>query len=447
MDGAAQIVVPATVSLLCICIVFVPMFCLRGVAGFLFGRWREAVVFAMIGSYHPVAHAGADHGDLSAQAACHVGATPSAAKTAQSAGRFQRGFEHRFETLRGGYRRLLRLALAPPHVRSASLPSCASFALFPFLGRTSSRRSMPVQIKLHVRAPTGTRIEETPPCSTASSSAIRQIIPPTSWTRSSTTSACRSAASTSPTAIAARSASRTRDILISLKRGPADTDGRFVETARRLPRASRHHFRLPAGRHHQPDSQFRSAGADRRAGRRQRSERLTAPMRTSCCSASAVCRALSTRASSRHSMTDLNVNVDRTLGQHVGLTEQDVTDQHAGHPGRQHADRADLLAEPEERRVLPDRRADAAILVDSLSNLQNLPTRPAHGRQLLGGLATVTTQPVPASCRTTTCGRSSTSTRRHRPRSRRRCGRHPDAIIDDRRRTLPSGSQSHCAGR
>jgi len=51
MDGAAQIVVPATVSLLCICIVFVPMFGLGGVAGFLFRPLAEAVVFAMVGSY------------------------------------------------------------------------------------------------------------------------------------------------------------------------------------------------------------------------------------------------------------------------------------------------------------------------------------------------------------------------------------------------------------
>ena len=51
MDGARQIVVPATVSLLCICIVFVPMFGLGGVAGFLFRPLAEAVVFAMIGSY------------------------------------------------------------------------------------------------------------------------------------------------------------------------------------------------------------------------------------------------------------------------------------------------------------------------------------------------------------------------------------------------------------
>ena len=65
MDGAAQIATPAFVSTLCICIVFVPMFALRGVAGYLFVPMAKAVVFAMIASYHPVAHAGADDGALS----------------------------------------------------------------------------------------------------------------------------------------------------------------------------------------------------------------------------------------------------------------------------------------------------------------------------------------------------------------------------------------------
>ena len=61
-----QIVMPAFVSLLCICIVFVPMFFLDGVARFLFVPMAEAVMFAMICVVHPVAHAGADDGQIPA---------------------------------------------------------------------------------------------------------------------------------------------------------------------------------------------------------------------------------------------------------------------------------------------------------------------------------------------------------------------------------------------
>ena len=68
MDGARQIVVPATVSLLCICIVFVPMFTLGGVAGYLFRPMAKAVVFALDRLVCALAHAGQHDGALSARA-------------------------------------------------------------------------------------------------------------------------------------------------------------------------------------------------------------------------------------------------------------------------------------------------------------------------------------------------------------------------------------------
>ena len=69
LDGAQEIAIPALVSTLCICIVFVPMFFLTGVAKFLFVPLAEAVVFAMLASYVLVANAGADDGDVPAQGA------------------------------------------------------------------------------------------------------------------------------------------------------------------------------------------------------------------------------------------------------------------------------------------------------------------------------------------------------------------------------------------
>ena len=111
LDGANQIVTPAFVSLLCICIVFVPMFFLTGVARFLFVPMAEAVMFAMIWSFilsRTLVPTMANY--LLKPHAHHEGDGPP--PIAQSAGRFQRGFEARFERLRGGYRELLALALA-----------------------------------------------------------------------------------------------------------------------------------------------------------------------------------------------------------------------------------------------------------------------------------------------------------------------------------------------
>jgi multidrug efflux pump subunit AcrB len=110
LDGANQIVVPAFVSLLCICIVFIPMFFLSGIARFLFVPMAEAVMFAMVWSFilsrtlvptmakyllHPHVHHEEGH----------------APPTRNPLVKFQRGFEAGFERYRAGYRDLLELAL------------------------------------------------------------------------------------------------------------------------------------------------------------------------------------------------------------------------------------------------------------------------------------------------------------------------------------------------
>src|SRR6267142_376237 len=164
LDGAQQIVVPATVSLLCICIAFVPMFGLGGVAGYLFRPLAEAVILALAASYvlsrtlvptlanyllhHQQVHgSGDDH------------AKPSRNPLA----RFQRGFEHMFENVRKAYLGLLQLCLQNRiKVIAGFLAfSVLSFGLAPFLGQDFFPTVDGGQIKLHIRAPTGTRIEET----------------------------------------------------------------------------------------------------------------------------------------------------------------------------------------------------------------------------------------------------------------------------------------------
>src|SRR6202008_506948 len=115
MDGARQIVTPAFVSLLCICIVFVPMFFLDGVARFLFVPMAEAVMFAMICSFilsrtlvptmaNYLLRPHVDHG--------HAGKPRSRNPLVN----FQRGFEVRFERFRDVYRDLLVMAMARPGI-------------------------------------------------------------------------------------------------------------------------------------------------------------------------------------------------------------------------------------------------------------------------------------------------------------------------------------------
>jgi multidrug efflux pump subunit AcrB len=179
MDGAQQIVVPAFVSLLCICIVFVPMFFLQGIPRFLFVPMAEAVIFAMIWSFilsrtlvptmamyllKPHHH---EHG-------------ATLPPTRNPLVWFQRGFEARFESFRSGYRDMLTLALRhrPSFVIGFLAFVCASFVLVPYLGQNFFPSVDAGQILMHVRTQVGTRLEESANQFADIQKAIRRIIPP-----------------------------------------------------------------------------------------------------------------------------------------------------------------------------------------------------------------------------------------------------------------------------
>jgi multidrug efflux pump subunit AcrB len=182
LDGASQIAVPAFVSTLAICIVFVPMFFLSGVSRYLFVPLAEAVVFAMLASYFLSRTLVPTMAKYLLRA--HSPATP-AATAARAASRnplvrFQQGFERRFERLRGGYRRLLAACLAGRAwfllgFLGACLLSMA--VLLPWLGRDFFPTVDGGQFKLHVRARTGTRIEDTARLCDEIDRAIRATIP------------------------------------------------------------------------------------------------------------------------------------------------------------------------------------------------------------------------------------------------------------------------------
>src|ERR1700724_3105430 len=171
LDGARQIVVPATVPLLCICIAFVPMFGLGGVAGYLFRPLAEAVVFALIASYVlsrtlvPTlanyllrTHAQEGHAEGHAPEGHDADGHPRLPRNPLV--RFQQGFERRFEAIRGAYSGLLQLCL---HNRGKLIAgfmgfTLLSFGLAPYLGQNFFPSVDGGHIKMHVRAQTGTRI-------------------------------------------------------------------------------------------------------------------------------------------------------------------------------------------------------------------------------------------------------------------------------------------------
>jgi len=181
LDGASQIVIPAFVSLLCICIVFIPMFFLSGVARFLFVPMAESVIFAMIFSFllsRTLVPTMAKY--LLHMHVARVGADAEQSQPKNPLVRLQRGFEARFERMRAGYHDLLALAIEHRRLFVGGFVGfiAVSFLLAPFLGRNFFPQVDGGQILLHVRAPVGLRIEETASRFAEVEKAIREVIPP-----------------------------------------------------------------------------------------------------------------------------------------------------------------------------------------------------------------------------------------------------------------------------
>lgn len=180
LDGAAQIVTPAFVSLLCICIVFVPMFFLEGVAKFLFVPLAEAVIFAMIASFILSRTLVPTMANFLLKP--HMSSHEDVAQkpTRNPLVRFQRGFEAGFERVRGGYHALLQTALDHRGLVIVGIFGfvIASFALVPFLGRNFFPVVDSGQILMHVRAPVGMRVESTARLIFDVEKAIRRVIGP-----------------------------------------------------------------------------------------------------------------------------------------------------------------------------------------------------------------------------------------------------------------------------
>jgi multidrug efflux pump subunit AcrB len=173
LDGAAQIAVPALVSTLCICIVFLPMFFLSGVSRYLFVPLAEAVVFAMLASY-------VLSRTLVPTLAMYLLRVHHPSQSRSPVVRFQQSFERRFEQIRTGYQSLLtRLLRARIMFIPCFLIAClCAFLLIPFLGRDFFPSTDAGEFILHLRGNTGMRIEETARLCDLVEHQIRQTVPP-----------------------------------------------------------------------------------------------------------------------------------------------------------------------------------------------------------------------------------------------------------------------------
>jgi multidrug efflux pump subunit AcrB len=177
LEGSDQIAIPAFVSTICICIVFVPMFFLTGVARYLFVPMAEAVVFAMLASYV-----------LSRTLVPTMAKYLLHAHEVHGAGRpsrnplvnIQRAIDRGFVRMRDGYRALLEQCVSSRGIFTALFLGACIASLF--LARWVGQDFFPAvdggQFKLHLRAPSGTRIEETAILADHVEDALREIIPP-----------------------------------------------------------------------------------------------------------------------------------------------------------------------------------------------------------------------------------------------------------------------------
>jgi CzcA family heavy metal efflux pump len=390
MDGSRQIVVPATVSLLCICIVFVPMFRLGGVAGYLFRPLAEAVVFAMIGSYI-----------LSRTLVPTLASFLLRRRAHQATGgepprnpllRLQRGFERRFEQLRGGYMTLLDIAL---HLRwkfviGFLVVVAGSFILVPFLGSNFFPTVDSGQIKLHVRAQIGTRIEETAKLIDQVEQAIRQAIPPAQLDSivdniGLPVSGINMAYGNSGT-IGVSDA----DILITLKADHSPTSGYVTGLREELPRqfpgttfaflpadivTQILNFGLPA------PIDVQVIGGNLQANRAY-ADKLLKRIRD-------VPGIADPRIQQAFNAPTLNVNVNRSFASDVGLTERDAANSMLDTLAGSIQSAPTFWLNPKNGVSYPIVVQTPQYWVDTSGDLSNIPITANGHTQLLGALATV----------------------------------------------------------
>src|SRR5246500_2478039 len=402
-DGAAQIAVPALVSTMCICIVFVPIFFLSGVAKYLFAPLAEAVIFAMIASYilsrtlvptlamyWMKAHGTASHGHTKKRFAVFTWFSS-----------FHAGFNKGFQKFREGYRDLLALGLR--NARKLVIVvlgfAAASSILFPFLGQNFFPSVDTGQFDMHVRTRAGTRIEETASTVDQIEQMIRKVIPANQVSMivdnmgipySGINTSYNNTGTMSPA---------DADILVSLNENHGPTD-RYVEEIRaRMPHdfpdvtvwfppadivSQTLNFGLPAP----IDIQVTGANL---AANFDFANKLMDQIRH-------VPGAVDFRIQEPNNSLQLNVNIDRNMASVLGVSAQAVTDSVLGALSGSEQTSPNFWVDPKNRVSYEINAQVPQYDLHSLDDLRNLPILGGAGQgQILANVASIsrgTTSPV-----------------------------------------------------
>ena len=408
-DGAVQIATPALVSTLAICIVFVPMFYLNGVARYLFVPMAEAVVFAMLASYvlsrtlvltlakywlkpHVRAHPPTD--DSVADALIQDPTQHMSGGIGVFAN-FQRRFERGFENVRENYQTLVTLAVEHRRVFIIGFLAAvgASLLLLPWIGENFFPSIDAGQIKLHMRAPTGTRIEETARLATEVEKAIRRVIPADELKSVVNNIGLPVSGINIAYGNSAPIGPEDTDILISLNEDHHPSAGYIATLREQLPRkfpsaafaflpadivSQILNFGLPAPIDIQVIGFKRDENRDyaqKILGRLKRIPGLSD---------------LRIQQASNH--PELRVNVDRVRAQEMGLSERDVANDMLVSLSGSLQTAPTFWVNPKNHVSYPIVVQTPQYKIDSLSQLENIPIKSPDNKQqqILGGLANIT---------------------------------------------------------
>ena len=399
LDGGQQIIIPALFSFLSISIVFVPMFYLTGVARYLFVPMAEAVVFALLGSFilsRTLVPVLAKYLLKGHETATVHGGEPGSRGKSNVAVRFQQRFERGVADARRLYKQVLQLAMGR---RALFIVGFLAFVVIsvavlePWLGENFFPSVDSGEIKLHVRAQAGTRIEETARLCDQIEGTIRQIIPSSQLDGIIDNIGLPVSGINISYSNSAPIGAADADILISLKGGHAPTDDFIKMLRERLPRMYPEatyaflpadivsqilNFGLPAP----IDVQVVGFKRDENA---RYAQILLSKLRY-------VAGIADLRMQQTFDQPVLNVKVDRIRANEVGLTQRDIANSMLVSLSGSAQVSPNFWVNPDNKVSYPLVAQTPQYRLNTLSDLANIPVSGAAGSQpqLLGALATIT---------------------------------------------------------